>query len=407
MLLAVLFAVQVGLAILGSSTEKDAVGDVLNVYQPWAEALHPAGKWLGLGQPWVYPFLAWLPILATKAIWFVDYLNAWMCLAGALNIVAVGQLVRWGRRRSAFAAAWYFVAFLALLGPVAITRLDGISVSLALLAIASIATVTVEGAGASSKVEALNTNRAMVWLMVATWVKVWPAALILALLQKGRLLRGQLKYLGISLGVILAVSVLLAANQNLFSFVTFQSSRGLQIESPIATIWLWLAHFGVGSSLVYFDLELVTYQVAGVMAPQIAALMTSAMLLAIGITAWLFWKGRQAAANPRHLAALTALTATLDLIVFNKVGSPQYQLWLVAAVVMGLVFGVPRWAVPTVVTLVLAGLTQAIYPLFYDQLVALQLGPLTLLTLRNIGLIYLLVWANFRLGALSKAPKNG
>ena len=83
-LLSVLLAVQVGLGILGSTTEIDAVGDVVNVYKPWADALQPAGKWLGLAAPWVYPFMAWVPILLAKAIGFVDYLNSWMLLAGAL-----------------------------------------------------------------------------------------------------------------------------------------------------------------------------------------------------------------------------------------------------------------------------------------------------------------------------------
>jgi len=392
-LLSVLLAVQVGLGILGSTTEIDAVGDVVNVYKPWADALQPAGKWLGLAAPWVYPFMAWVPILLAKAIGFVDYLNSWMLLAGALNIFAAGQLVRWGRRPEAFRAAWYFVAFLALLGPVAITRLDGISVALALIGVASI---TVVG-------DKLVASRAMAWFMVAAWLKVWPAALILALLQKGKALKSQLIVLAASLGVVLALAVLLGANQNLFSFVSMQSRRGLQIESPISLVWIWLGFFGLAHGLIYFDTELITYQVAGDGAAQVAALMGAAMVLAIGITAWLMWRGLKAGAKPAHLASLTALTATLDLIVFNKVGSPQYQLWVVAAVVLGLAFGVPNWRVPTLVTLALAGLTQAVYPMFYDNLVMLQLPAVLLLTARNLGLIYLLVWSNQQLGRLAKS----
>ena len=201
----------------------------------------------------------------------------------------------------------------------------------------------------------------------------------------------------------MAVAVLLGANQNLFSFVSMQSSRGLQIESPISLVWIWLGFFGLAHGLIYFDTELITYQVAGDGAAQVAALMGAAMVLAIGITAWLMWRGLKAGAKPAHLASLTALTATLDLIVFNKVGSPQYELWVVAAVVLGLAFGVPNWRVPTLVTLALAGLTQAVYPMFYDNLVMLQLPAVLLLTARNLGLIYLLVWSNQQLGRLAKS----
>jgi hypothetical protein len=391
-LLACTMAVHVGLGILGGTTERDAVGDVVNVYQPWAEALHPAGKWLGLAAPWVYPFLGWAPILVAKSLSFTDYLNAWMLFAGALNLVVVGELTAWGKRLAGFKGAWFYLAFLALLGPVSITRLDGISVAVALLGIASITMVG----------ERLATSGALAWFMAAAWIKVWPVALILAALQKGKELKRQLLVLGVSLAVILGVAVLLGANENLFSFVTMQNTRGLQIESPSAMVFIWLGFFGLAHGAIYFDGVLVTYQVYADGAPQIAALMGAAMVLAIGITAWLMWRGSKAGANPARLMALTALTATLDLIVFNKVGSPQYQLWLVAAVVLGLILGVKNWRVPTVITLVLAGLTQMIYPMFYDDIVAMHWPALVLLTLRNAGLIYLLVWANLRLGELSK-----
>jgi hypothetical protein len=37
------------------------------------------------------------------------YLKSWILMAGLLNLVAVGQLVAWGRRPSAFGAAWFYV----------------------------------------------------------------------------------------------------------------------------------------------------------------------------------------------------------------------------------------------------------------------------------------------------------
>ena len=100
------------------------------------------------------------------------------------------------------------------------------------------------------------------------------------------------------------------------------------------------------------------------------------------------------------------MTATLDLIVFNKVGSPQYQLWLVAPVIMGLVFGLKNWRLPTLSVLALALLTQLVYPLLYNDMIALSPVPVFVLGLRNLGLIALLVWSNLELGALGKPAKN-
>jgi hypothetical protein len=78
----------------------------------------------------------------------------------------------------------------------------------------------------------------------------------------------------------------------------------------------------------------------------------------------LLLKARRAGSKPERVIAVAALTATLDLIVFNKVGSPQYQIWLVAPVMLGLAFGLKNWRLPTFGVLALALLTQLVYPIF-------------------------------------------
>src|SRR5690606_23732598 len=69
-----------------------------------------------------------------------------------------------GRRE---AAAWWWLGFLALLGPIALARIDSITVPLAVVALL---------------VVAKHPFVAGVLLALATWMKVWPAALIGALL---------------------------------------------------------------------------------------------------------------------------------------------------------------------------------------------------------------------------------
>lgn len=403
-LIAATIAVHFLLTFLGKTTEHDSIGDVINVYQPWVDALKPGGKWLGVALPWVYPFIAWAPILLAKALPF-EYLDSWLLIATLLNLVAVGQLVAWGRRPRAFKAAWFYVLFLALLGPVAITRLDGISVSLAILGISALIATT--GHLASS---AVARRAALIWFTVAAWLKVWPVALLLALAQRGEVLKRQLFIVGATCLVVLGVGVLLGGNQNLFSFVTMQADRGLQVESPIAFVWVALAFLHVGGAMVYFDQPLMTYQVSGDATAVVAGLMTAAQIVAISITAWLMVKALRAGGRSYSIITLTALTATLDLIVFNKVGSPQYQLWLTAPVILGLAIGLKNWRVPTFGVLGLALLTQLVYPLFYSDMLLLEPLPVALLGLRNLGLIALLVWANIQLGKLSEpdpAPANG
>ena len=409
-LVAATIAVHVALYLLGTSVEKDAIGDVLNAYKPWVDALHPDRKWLGVAEPWVYPFLAWIPILLAKLLLPFDYLLSWQFLALTLNIFAIGNLVAWGRRQSAFGAAWFYLAFLGLLGPVAFTRLDGISASLAIIGVTFIIRwVGLSGAAKDADQPMLNdafatrTRPALIFFTIAAWIKVWPVALVFGLLQKGQGFRRQVVTLASTCLVILGVGVLLGGNANLFSFVTLQTDRGLQVESPAAFAWVVLASLHESNAIVYFDQLLTTYQVSGDLVQEISFLMSFVLLIAISITAYLHWRGLKAGANSAHLAAVTALTATLDLIVFNKVGSPQYQLWLVAPVILGLALGIKKWAVPTYFVLGLALLTQLVYPLFYSSLIATEPFAVAVLGLRNLGLIVLLVWANLRLTRMGKA----
>jgi len=51
-------------------------------------------------------------------------------------------------------------------------------------------------------------------------------------------------------------------------------------------------------------------------------------------------------------------------------------------------------------------LTQLVYPIFYVQLLGLQTLPLGLLTLRNLLLVALLVWATFQLSRKAEAETS-
>jgi hypothetical protein len=87
----------------------------------------------------------------------------------------------------------------------------------------------------------------------------------------------------------------------------------------------------------------------------------------------------------------------LDLIVFNKVGSPQFMTWLAVALVALIFFEVRSIKTPLVIGVAILFLTQLIYPVFYTELLGLQTLPLWLLTIRNLLLVWLLIWANLRL----------
>ena len=133
----------------------------------------------------------------------------------------------------------------------------------------------------------------------------------------------------------------------------------------------------------------------------ISFLMTPAMFFALAITVLLGYRAIRAGADRNQVFAAMSLTAVLDLIVFNKVGSPQFELWLSVPLMAGILLGLPRWRLPLAMGASIALLTNLIYPVFYlDVLAAGSLG-VWLLTIRNATLVALLVWANLRLSKLA------
>jgi uncharacterized membrane protein len=389
MLAAVL--VQAGLVFIGLHGLGKPMGDVEFVYDPWMKSLFAGSAWFGISAPWIYPYLALVPMLLAKLFVTSDYQSGWVLMAGLLNLVAVGTLARWGRSgatdRRFLTAAWYFLVFEALIGPVAISRLDGISVALVLMAVPAIL---------SQRIAASS-----IWLTLAVWVKVWPVALMMALFAAVKNKARVITWLAGSSAALVVVALLLGANSNLFSFAAQQSERGLQIESVVANFYMWQSVFHVYNTGAYYDQTYLTFQVVGVGTQLVSHLMSFAMLIAVAITMYLGLRAsRIGKADYAAVFTTTALTATLDLIVFNKVGSPQYIEWLVVPAILAICFKLESWQLPITVILALAAFTQLVYPLFYDRILIADAVGVSVLTARNVLLVALLVWANLRLTAL-------
>ncbi len=374
-------------AFLGLNLQGMTPFNDVNLYSDWAARGLATNVWPGISEPGVYPMLSLVPMAIVEIFSSADPILGWLILVTILNTAVIWWL---SESKSGRHAGAYWLVFIALLGPIAIGRIDSIAVVVDLIAVGLVA---------------MSKYRAAAGLAVAAaWVKVWPAAQYLALLIAQKTVDLRIKMLGVAAAVSLGVvglAIFANGNENIFSFLWINSNRGLQIESPIANIWMWGAKLGWGDSSVYFDSNIITFQVTGPLANTVASLMTLTLIVALAITAFLGWRATKAGAAPHEVFALVGMTAVLDLIVFNKVGSPQFHTWLAAPLIAGILLGVQRWRLPLYFGLALAALTAWIYPYNYDSIVNLDGFALVVLTLRNLLLIAFLVWANVRLSALS------
>lgn len=362
--------------------EAISFGD-LSLYNFWVYQIQMGEPVFGISQDWVYPVLALLPMVAASVI-SSNFEISWVALT--FFVGTIGALGLWqedpnGKRFAGSAPAWLYLGCLAALGPVAISRIDSISAALSLFGLAAVV--------------AGRVTTSSIWFTIAGWMKIWPIALFAAMMASARKFMMPILIAASVTALILFGTFALGGDASVLSFLTSQQSRGIQIESVMATPWLWLAHFG--SAEIYFDETFITNQVRGDGTEIFAALSTPGLLLALGITFFLALRSSKAGMDQGKVFAWAAITGVTDLIVFNKVGSPQFMIWLAVPLIAAVVFGLAeRWFL-VALGLTILFFTQLIYPVFYIDLLRLEIGPVVLISLRNLLLVLLLVVGNLGL----------
>jgi hypothetical protein len=376
-------AASIYLGWVGYIAESVPYGDVSFIYDYWANGALSNGQIVGLTELWVYPFVALIPMVGAALISTDNYALGWIILVTGLNTLVFGMLLlpqlakTLGREKSSLKiAAWWWLVFMVALGPISVSRLESI---VSALAIAGMVLVFVW------------PRTAGVLLAMGAWIKVWPAAIIFAGLMtirdKYQLFLGALF---LSLGLVV-MGVLGGGFQHLFGFLGQQTSRGIQIEAPSAAPFLWLAISGNSEYGIYYDNDILTYQVSGSGVTEVAALSNAVIGVAVfSALVWGWWLSRRGLDHTLLFPLLSFILITA-FIVFNKVGSPQYMMWLVAPVVVGLIFYPKVWRSLVLLTLLIAGITHVLYPYWYGNILALEASMISLLTLRNVGLVALLV----------------
>ncbi|MGV8966560.1 MAG: glycosyltransferase 87 family protein [Cellulomonas sp.] len=356
----------------------------VDLYRYWTALGLENGVWPVFDGPWVYPVGALLPMLVPAAVTTTStlgYALAWSALVTAGDAVAVWAL---SRGRNAL-GAWWWLAFLVLLGPVAMGRIDAILAPIVILAL----------------LVAMKRPRVAAALLTAgAWIKVAPGVLILPLLLiVRRPVRDVIVPAAlVCAGVVGAVAVG-GGLGNIASFLSQQDARGLQVEAVVSTPWV-VASLVRDDVVIALNHELITWEILGPGTTGAARLMDVLLPLAVAALAVLLWRARS---RPLDVLVWGSLAFATLLIVVNKVGSPQYVGWLAPPVAVALALrsawpddaagARSRAAVPRVAggVLLIAALTQLIFPLAYTSLLTGGLLISGVLVVRNLLLLALLV----------------
>ena len=367
--------------VILASFERFVVGDVY-YYHRKINALFSAGLDRTLYEyPTPVVWILWLPYGASLGN-RVGYLVAFIIFMLALDALFTYALWRSAGRRHDTAIDFWLI-FVPLIGPLSYLRFDMLPAVLA------------GGALLAARRKPWVTG-ALTGLGAA--IKLWPALLIGAFMSY----RADRRPAGIAFVVVgfglALISLIFGGWLRLISPLTWQSDRGLQIES----IWATPLMLARAVKPDYWTVDMSRYQAyeifgsgveAWVMISNIATLFGLALIILLTIRAFRYDGSTPVAIGFVIVAIVAIMTIT------NKTLSPQYLLWLGGPMAALLAFRPQALAgeQPAInrmagQLLILALLTQLVYPLLYDGYLGLQGHVMIIIAsivtaIRNLALV--------------------
>ncbi|MCP8998656.1 DUF2029 domain-containing protein [Pseudarthrobacter sp. RMG13] len=362
----------------------------VTLYSRWAFSGLETGTWPGLDIDWVYPIGALGPIMAAAILGKQAYFFLWFAMTSILNLATILVLTRDSKSRGGWLAAYFWLSICLIMGPLVFSRIEGIAGPLVVIGLAYLSRQPVVAAAL---------------LAVATWIKVWPAAVVVALLIASRK-RVTVFFTGLAVSAAFAAVVLVkGGGEHLFSFWLAQGNRGMQLEAPLITTGLWNAILHRGD-YVYVNYGIQTLEIWGPTAEAVVPWPNPLLAICGVVIAATLILAQRRGADAIQLLLCGSMCLVGALIVFNKVGSPQYMLWFAAIVAAGLALDQKGWRVHAVIVLVLCVLTTLVYLLYEDLYVNLSPGVALILTIRNVLVVALFAVSLWQVFRLARKPRG-
>ena len=265
-----------------------------------------------------------------------------------------------------FAGAWFWVIWPILMGPLLLTRFDLVPTWFAILGLIAIYEKRIKLAG--------------FLITVGSLLKLWPI-LILSILDRKILSKIIFPIVISSVLVLIFIEFISVGS---FSFLENQTSRGLQVESVAAVIFVIFKLWGAN---VEYPFRFGSLEVEAVFANEIALILNLSTLIFFLIIFTLNIKEK--------LNSLNVFEKSLIVIIFaiglSRVFSPQFWIWIGGISALVILFKDTKLKKVILILSSSALLTQILYPALYVGLLNGDLFPSLIQILRITLFIYAMV----------------
>jgi hypothetical protein len=196
---------------------------------------------------------------------------------------------------------------------------------------------------------------------------------------------------------VIAIPWLIIDSHSFFYFIRYQAERGLQSESSYASVLLVGQILGLTSVKGAFSFG--SWNLSSPLADnlsEISSFITAGLLIVsyiiFGFNQWYQKnpkvKNQSSKENQMDFLIRYSLIVILILILTNKVFSPQYLIWVCPLLL--LLKTRQRYLIWTIF-MVIAVLTQWVFPYHYQEYELVKAGPVLIEAARNV-MVVLLIW---------------
>lgn len=210
---------------------------------------------------------------------------------------------------------------------------------------------------------------------------------------------GAVKYLltAILMSVLFILPFAIMSPDNVWNFLTYHSSRGLQIESVAASFILFFELFGLTSCVT--DHSYGSYNITGGISDPVSEVMMLLMiiaLLAVYVGFFFHCRANEDGKGSDTGMLMAVFLAIMAFILFNKVFSAQYVVWVMIAFFPLVLAYDDKVNITSSVACILLMLLTMWMVATYDSLLNHEAYGVCVLLLRNLLFIAMFVYGVYK-----------